>query len=78
MLCMRTTLSLDDDVFDLLKTYAEARSLAMGKAASELVRRGFAAPPKTRKMNGLVVFDLPEDSETVTSEHVKKLEAENW
>jgi hypothetical protein len=31
---------------------------------------------KTRVVNGLVVFDVPEDSGTVTSEVVKRLEAE--
>jgi hypothetical protein len=75
---MRTTLSLDDDVFQLVKRYAENRSLAMGKALSDLVRRGLSAPVKTRVVNGLVVFDIPEDSGTVTSELVKRLEAEKW
>jgi hypothetical protein len=74
--CMRTTLSLDDDVFRVVKTYADKRSLAMGKAVSELVRRGLVAPVKTRALNGLVVFDLPEDSAAVTSELVKRLEAD--
>jgi hypothetical protein len=78
ILCMRTTLNLDDDVFQLVKTYAENRSLGMGKALSELVRRGLNAPAKTRVMNGLVVFDVPADSEPVTSELVKRLEAEHW
>jgi hypothetical protein len=73
---MRTTLSLDDDVFQLVKGYAENRSLAMGKAVSELVRRGLSAPVKTRVVNGLVVFDVPENSAPVTSELVKRLEAE--
>ena len=73
---MRTTLSLDDDVFQVVKTYAENRALAMGKALSELVRRGLNSPPKTRVVNGLVVFDVAEDSDPVTSEHVKRLEAE--
>jgi len=73
---VRTTLSLDDDVFQVLKTYAENRSLAMGKAVSELVRRGLNAPVKTRVINGLVVFDVPESSEPVTSELVKQLEAD--
>ena len=75
IVCMRTTLSLDDDVFQVVKTYAENRSLAIGKAVSELVRRGLSAPVKTRVVNGLVVFDVPEDSEAVTSELVKQLEA---
>jgi hypothetical protein len=73
---MRTTISLDDDVFEFIKTYAENRSLAMGKAVSELVRRGLSAPVKTRVVNGLVVFDVPESSEPVTSELVKQLEAD--
>jgi len=73
---MRTTLSLDDDVFQVVKNYAENRSLAIGKAVSELVRRGLSAPVKTRVVNGLVVFDVPEDSEAVTSELVKQLEAD--
>jgi hypothetical protein len=73
---MRTTLSLDEDVFQMVKAYAENRSLAMGKAISELVRRGLSAPVKTRVVNGLVVFDVPEDGEAVTSERVKQLEAE--
>jgi hypothetical protein len=74
---MRTTLSLDDDIFQLVKSYADRRSLAMGKAVSELVRRGLSAPVKTRTVNGLVVFDFPADSEPVTSELVKRLEAED-
>lgn len=73
---MRTTINLDDDVFQVVRTYAEARSVAMGKAVSDLVRRGLDAPVKTRVVNGLVVFDLPEDSEVVKSERVKELEAE--
>jgi hypothetical protein len=75
---MRTTVSLDDDVFDMAKRYAEARSIALGKALSELARRGAEAPLKTRKVNGLTVVDLPEDAEKVTIEHVKRLEAESW
>lgn len=75
---MRTTINLDEDVFEAVKNYAGARSLALGKAVSQLVRRGLEAPLKTRKVNGLVVFDLPEDSPVVTTEQVKKLEAETW
>jgi hypothetical protein len=73
---MRTTLRLDDDIVPAVKSYAESRSLAMGKAVSELVRRGLNAPVKTRVLNGLVVFDLPEDTEPVTSALVKRLESE--
>ncbi len=73
---MRTTLNLDDDVFEVVKRYAESRSVSIGKAASDLVRRGVTASHPTRKVNGLLVFDLPSDSPVVTSEQVKELEAE--
>jgi hypothetical protein len=70
---MRTTLNLDDDVLQILKDYAESRSVALGKAASELVRRGMAAPMQTRMVNGFCTIVLPEDSPVVTSERVKQL-----
>jgi hypothetical protein len=46
----------------------------IGKAVSELMRRGLSAPVKTRVVNGLIVFDVPEGSEPVTAELVKQLE----
>ena len=73
---MRTTIALDDDVFALVKRYAEDRSLRLGKAVSELVRRGFAVQRPTRVVNGLQVFDLPADSPRVTTVRVRELEAE--
>ena len=74
---MRATISLDDDVYAYVKRYAEVHSVAMGKALSQLVRRGATAPPKTLMVNGLAIFDLPEGSETALSEQVKKLEVES-
>jgi len=73
---MRTTISLDDDVFPLVKRYAEARALGLGKAVSELVRKGLRAPLPTRMENGILVFDVPPDNPPITSERVKELESE--
>ena len=70
---MRTTLSLDDDILESVKTFAESRDLSLGKAVSELVRRGLRAPMRTKIVNGFHVVDLPEDSPIVTDEHVRKL-----
>jgi hypothetical protein len=76
MLYMRTTINLDDDVVPLVKRYAEGRSLGLGKAVSELVRRGIGASLPTRSLNGLIVFDLPADSPRIKTETVRQLEAE--
>ena len=74
---MRTTLNLDDDVAHRVKEYAESRSLALGKAVSELVRRGISTPRPTRVVNGLSVFDLPPNSPPITTKRVRELEAED-
>jgi len=70
---MRTTLNLDDDVLELLKDYAESRSVALGRAASELVRKGLAAPVQTRLVNGFHSVLLPANSPRVSSQKVKEL-----
>ena len=70
---MRTTLNLDDDVLDSLKQYAGSRSMALGKAASDLMRRGLSAPVQTRLVNGFYTIVLPEDEPKITSERVKEL-----
>lgn len=73
---MRTTLSLDDDVFEEVKTYAKSRDVALGKAVSELVRRGLHAPVRTRVVNGFHVVDLPPGAPTVTCADVERLKDE--
>jgi len=73
---MRTTLSLDDDVFREVKAYAESRDVAIGKAVSELVRRGLHAPLQTRLVNGFHVVELRPGSPRVSTEDVEKLQDE--
>jgi hypothetical protein len=70
---MRTTLNLDEDVAEVIRNYAESRSVPIGKAASELIRRGLDAPLQTKLVNGFHVAVLPKNSHKVTSEDVKRL-----
>lgn len=73
---MRTTLSLDDDIFALVVRQAKLRRVSLGKTVSDLVRRGLNAPTPTQEKDGLVVFQLPADSPPVTTEAVRRIEAE--
>jgi hypothetical protein len=73
---MRTTLTLDDDVAELVARHARARGLSLGKTVSDLVRRGLNAPTPSSNENGLTVFRLPADSPTVTTDDVRRIEAE--
>jgi hypothetical protein len=70
---MRTTLNLDDDALKLLKEYSETRSLALGKAASELVRKGVKAPVQMEMVDGFWRVVLPKGGKKITSEDVKRL-----
>lgn len=75
-LSVRTTLTLDDDIAELAARLAKARGLSLGKAISDLVRRGLNAPTPSTDKNGLVVFQLPNDSPKVTTDDVRRIEAE--
>lgn len=70
---MRTTINLDDDVLRDLKEYADNRSVALGKAVSDLVRRGLNTPVQTELVNGFHVVVLPTGSPKVDGTHVKQL-----
>ena len=71
---MRTTINLDDDVAPTVKSYAESRSISVGKAVSELIRKGIHASLPTRVVNGIHVIDLPADSPRVTARDVRVLQ----
>lgn len=69
---MRTTLNLEADVFAEVKRYADARSVSLGRAVSDLVRRGLSTPVQTRVVNGIHVVVLPSDSAPVDSARVNR------
>ena len=70
---MRTTINLDDDILEQVKQYADSRSVALGRAASDLIRRGLSSPVQTKLVNGIQVVVLPEGSPKVDSTRVKAL-----
>jgi hypothetical protein len=44
------------------------------KSLSDLESRALNTTVKARLINGLVIFDLPEDAESISSEDVKRLD----
>ena len=73
---MRTTLTLEDDIAELVARQAKARGLSLGKTVSDLLRRGLNAPTPSTDKGGLIVFQLPADSPEVTTDDVRRIEAE--
>jgi hypothetical protein len=70
---MRTTLNLDDDAMKIVREYSRMRSVDMGKATSELVRKGARAPVQMEMVGGFWRVVLPKGGKKVTSEHVRRL-----
>ena len=73
---MRTTLSLETDAIEVIRAFARKSHTSLGKAASELVRRGARYQIGTRKVNGLPVFDATNEFPLITSERVRELSDE--
>ena len=55
---MRTTLNIDDDVLDLARGLAEARQVSIGKAFSDLARRGTQARSPGVSKSGFFTFNV--------------------
>ena len=72
---MRTRLTLDDDVLELAARQAKLRGVSLGKAVSDVLRKGLSASTPAQEKNGIVVFHLPADSPKVTTDHVRRIEA---
>ena len=73
---MRTTLALDDDVFNIARQKAQREHMSIGAAVSELMRLGIrnmqlpaAQRPATRSKYAV----LPARDEIITNEHVRRL-----
>ena len=70
---MRTTLTLEDDAIEAVQEFSVRRGISLGKAASELIRRGSRYQLGVRKVNGLPVLDASGDIPAITAERVREL-----
>ena len=59
-----------------IEVYSHARGITLGKAASELVRRGARFQLGSHIVNGLPVLDVPEDFPVITTEFIRDLTEE--
>ena len=74
---MRTTLSIDPDVFAAAKAIAESSGKSIGRVLSELARRGLRprrAP--TSKTRGLPTFEVSSDAPMIPANRAAELIAD--
>lgn len=71
---MRTTLDIDDDVLQVAKELAAARSSTAGKVLSDLARKALAPATSGRLVNGVPVLPRrARDAERPTMLQVTRL-----
>jgi hypothetical protein len=68
---MRTTIDLDPEILSAARQIAADRSISLGKAVSELARRGLEARVKTTARQGFPVFQVPRGARPLTLEDVR-------
>jgi hypothetical protein len=72
---MRTTLTLDPDVLRAARSLARARSISLGAAISDLVRRGLERERPSHD-EAFPLFHVPPGARPITLEDVKQIEDE--
>ncbi len=75
---MRTTLSLDEDIIESARYLAKQNNCTLGKAVSDLARKGLQGSFSYDLKNDFPVFNVSENSPVITPEDVKKLDDEAW
>lgn len=70
---VRTTLHLDDAAYRIALRHARRRRIGLGKAVSELVLRAAQARMPTKLVDGLLIFDPPQDLPRITPREVYQI-----
>jgi hypothetical protein len=73
---MRTTISLPDDIADVIRSFADVKGISLGEAVAELVRKGLQ--PRLPSAGGGIFpqFDIPEGAPLLTLEQTLAAEDE--
>ena len=71
---MRTAVTIDDDVLAVARALAERNGTSLGRALSELARRGFrtGAAVAQRKREPATVFSVDRDAGPTTNEDIRR------
>ena len=73
---MRTTLTLDDDVFEAAQTLSRTSGRRLGEIGSELLRRALKpAPQGATRSRGrrFPVFDVPRDAKVIPASRIQRV-----
>jgi Ribbon-helix-helix protein, copG family len=68
---MRTTINIDDDLMNAIRSLAAERRQSLGKVISDLIRRGLRPEPFETYSNDFPVFMVREGTPMITPEMVQ-------
>jgi len=72
---MRTTVNLPEDVYRIARSMASAKSISLGEALAELIRRGLQPPAaEVNQTAGFPRFFARKDARPITLERTLKAE----
>jgi hypothetical protein len=69
---MRTTVDLDPEILSAARQLAAARSISLGKALSELARRGLAPDKRISAKKAFPTFEVSNGARPLTTEDVSR------
>ena len=69
---MRTTLRLDDDIYQAARSLAAQEGKSIGAIVSDLVRKAMAPPRRRRSRGPFPIFQVPARAAPITPEMVKR------
>ncbi len=73
---MRTTLTLDNDVYQSARTLAQSTGRTLGSVVSELARMGLRPRPSRESADGIPAFDVPANAAVIPGDRAADLLAE--
>lgn len=73
---MRTTVTIDDDVFQAAEAQARASGKRLGKVLSDLARRGLQRKSETGVKNRLPTFKVSANAKIIPSDRAREILAE--
>lgn len=72
MYMKRTTLTLDDDVYEKLQAIARSTGEPLGKTVSRLLRQSFPKPKLIKDKDGLPVMQMPPGTPPMNPELIQR------
>ena len=73
---MRTTVTIDDDVYEAAPSLSKASGQSLGRVLSQLARRGLGVQGDFASRNDLPVFQVSANTPLIPSSRARQLDAE--